>query len=75
MINRAATVGEPTPELDAQAASEILQMLSNPRSQRARLFDAQGNLIADSYWVADRVEWKVLPPAARARTSAARPST
>jgi len=63
VINRAATVGEPTPELDPQAASEILQMLSNPRSQRARLFDAKGNLIADSYWVADRVEWKVLPPA------------
>jgi len=63
VINRAATIGEPTPELDAQAASEILQMLSNPRSQRARLFDAKGNLIADSYWVADRVEWKVLPPA------------
>lgn len=63
VINRAATVGEPTPELDSQAASEILQMLSNPRSQRARLFDAKGNLIADSYWVADRVEWKVLPPA------------
>ena len=63
VINRAATVGEPMPELDPQAASEILQMLSNPRSQRARLFDAKGNLIADSYWVADRVEWKVLPPA------------
>jgi two-component system sensor histidine kinase ChvG len=63
VINRAATVGEPSPELDAQAASEILQMLSNPRSQRARLFDAEGHLIADSYWVADRVEWKVLPPA------------
>ena len=46
VINRAATVGEPTPELDSQAASEILQMLSNPRSQRARLFDAKGNLIA-----------------------------
>jgi len=66
VINRAATVGEPTPQLDAAAASEILQILSNPRSQRARLFDARGNLIADSYWVADRVEWKVLPPA-RAR--------
>ena len=63
VINRAATIGEPNPELDPQAASEILQMLSNPRSQRARLFDAKGNLIADSYWVADRVEWKVLPPA------------
>jgi two-component system sensor histidine kinase ChvG len=63
VINRAATVGEPAPQLDAVAASEILQILSNPRSQRARLFDAKGNLIADSYWVADRVEWKVLPPA------------
>ncbi|UTP39536.1 sensor N-terminal transmembrane domain-containing protein [Phenylobacterium sp. LH3H17] len=63
VINRAATVGEPTPQLDAAAASEILQILSNPRSQRARLFNARGELIADSYWVADRVEWKVLPPA------------
>ncbi|MDP3854275.1 stimulus-sensing domain-containing protein [Phenylobacterium sp.] len=69
VINRAATVGEPTPQLDAGAASEILQILSNPRSQRARLFDARGRLIADSYWVADRVEWKVLPPA-RAREDA-----
>lgn len=62
VINRAATVGEPEPMLDAASASEILQILSNPRQQRARLFDAQGNLIADSYWVADRVEWRTLPP-------------
>jgi two-component system, OmpR family, sensor histidine kinase ChvG len=66
VINLAATSGEPAPHLDAAAASEILQILSNPRSQRARLFDAEGHLIADSYWVADRVEWRVLPPA-RAR--------
>src|SRR5690606_40160136 len=51
------------PAMDATYASEILKMLSNPRSQRARLFDAEGRLIADSYVVADRVEWKVLPPA------------
>ena len=63
IIDRAATVGEPTPSMDQQYAGEILRMLSNPRSQRARLFDAQGNLVADSYWVADRVEWKLLPPA------------
>lgn len=63
IIDRAATVGEPTPEMNASYASEILQILSNPRSQRARLFDAHGKLIADSYWVADRVEWKALPPA------------
>jgi two-component system sensor histidine kinase ChvG len=63
IIDQAATVGEPEPAMDATYASEILKLLSNPRSQRARLFDSQGNLIADSYVVADRVEWRVLPPA------------
>ena len=63
IIDQAATVGEPTPSMDPGYASQILQLLSNPRTQRARLFDKQGHLIADSYWVADRVEWKVLPPA------------
>ncbi|HEY9219282.1 MAG TPA: stimulus-sensing domain-containing protein, partial [Phenylobacterium sp.] len=63
VIDQAATVGEPEPSMDASYAAEILKLLSNPRSQRARLFDAQGNLMADSYVVADRVEWKVLPPA------------
>ena len=63
VIDRAATVGEPEPMLEADRASDILQLLFIPRSQRARLFDAQGNLLADSYVVADRVEWKVLPPA------------
>ena len=63
VIDRAATVGEPEPMLEADRASDILQLLFIPRSQRARLFDAHGNLLADSYVVADRVEWKVLPPA------------
>jgi two-component system sensor histidine kinase ChvG len=67
IIDQAATVGEPTPAMDAAYASQILQILSNPKTQRARLFDAQGRLIADSDWVADRVELKILPPA-RART-------
>jgi two-component system sensor histidine kinase ChvG len=63
IIDQAATVGEPTPYMEASLASQTLQLLSNPRTQRARLFDNTGKLIADSYWVADRVEWKVLPPA------------
>lgn len=63
IIDQAATVGEPTPSMDPGYASQLLQLLSNPRTQRARLFDNTGRLIADSYWVADRVEWKVLPPA------------
>jgi two-component system sensor histidine kinase ChvG len=63
VIDRAATVGEPLPALEAERASDILQLLFIPRSQRARLFDAQGRLLADSFVVSDRVEWKVLPPA------------
>ncbi|MDI1365656.1 MAG: stimulus-sensing domain-containing protein, partial [bacterium] len=63
VIDEGATEGDPEPALNAAAASTLLQVLFIPRSQRARLFDAQGNVLADSFVVADRVEWKVLPPA------------
>ena len=66
IIDRAATVGEPVPAMDPNDAGLTLQMLANPKAQRARLFDAQGQEIADSELVADRVEQRVLPPA-RAR--------
>ena len=49
--------------MDPNYASLTLQMLANPKAQRARLFDLRGKLIADSELVADRVEWKLLPPA------------
>lgn len=63
VIDLAATVGDPEPKLEAAQASDILQGLFIPRSQRARLFDADGNQLADSYVVADRVESRALPPA------------
>lgn len=63
LIDQAATVGEPVPALDPARASEILRLLANPGVQRARLFDAQGQLVADSDWIADRVEQRPLPPA------------
>ena len=63
VIGGAATIGAPEPMLEADKAAEILQLLFIPKGQRARLFDRQGNLLADSYLVADRVEWKPLPPA------------
>lgn len=63
IIDQSATVGEPEPALDPYTASAILQLLFIPRSQRARLFDAHGKVLADSFVVADRVDWKVLPPA------------
>jgi two-component system sensor histidine kinase ChvG len=63
VIDQTATVGEPEPALDPYVASQLLQVLFIPRNQRARLFDARGKALADSFVVADRVDWKVLPPA------------
>ena len=63
ILNQAATVGEPEPQMDAALATELLQTLSNPRAQRARLFDARGRLVADSDWMTDEVESRSLPPA------------
>ncbi|MBW8813648.1 MAG: sensor N-terminal transmembrane domain-containing protein [Caulobacterales bacterium] len=63
ILDQAATVGEPEPQMDETLAKELLQTLSNPRAQRARLFDAHGRLVADSEWMADRVESRALPAA------------
>jgi two-component system sensor histidine kinase ChvG len=58
-----ATEGDPEPSLDPESARDILQVLSIPSSQRVRLIDRDGQLIFDSYLVADKVEQSVLPPA------------
>jgi two-component system sensor histidine kinase ChvG len=63
VIDQAATVGEPTPALDPAYASQLLLQLASRKTQRARLFDTNGKIIADSDWVADRVEARELPPA------------
>lgn len=63
ILNQAATVGEPEPQMDAAYATELLQTLSNPKAQRARLFDSKGRLVADSDWMADDVQQRDLPPA------------
>jgi two-component system sensor histidine kinase ChvG len=67
VIDQDATVGEPEPALEADQASNVLQDLPIPHSQRARLYDADGHLLADSFVVADSVEAMRLPPA-RTRT-------
>ncbi|HWF01497.1 MAG TPA: stimulus-sensing domain-containing protein [Caulobacteraceae bacterium] len=63
VIDQTATVGDPTPALQPDIAEGVLGSLFIPRSQRARLYDAQGKLLADSDLVADRVEANLLPPA------------
>ncbi|HEY1448337.1 MAG TPA: stimulus-sensing domain-containing protein [Caulobacteraceae bacterium] len=63
VIDEYATLGEPDPALEADAASSVVNVLSIPSSQRARLFDARGHMLADSFVVADRVDTSPLPPA------------
>src|SRR5947209_8694484 len=65
ILDEYATAGDPAPMMNAALGSETLQMLANPKTQRARLFDAHGKVVADSDWVADRVRLRVLPPARR----------
>ena len=63
VLGQAATSDQTGPTLDADRAKTILELLFIPNSQRARLFDIHGRLLADSYVVSDRVEWRPLPPA------------
>ena len=63
VIAGGATRGAPEPSLEPDLASDVLQLLFIPNSQRARLFDARGDQIADSELIADKVEQHELPPA------------
>jgi two-component system sensor histidine kinase ChvG len=63
VIDKDATVGDPEPALEADDASNVLQDLTIPAKQRARLYDADGRLLYDSFNVADRVDVRPLPPA------------
>jgi two-component system sensor histidine kinase ChvG len=57
------TRGEPIPSLDPIEASRWLRDNFIPAGQRARLFDVDGILVADSYWVTEAIPGEALPPA------------
>jgi two-component system sensor histidine kinase ChvG len=62
-VIQAASMTEPDPVMDREKAVKVLQLLDIPRSERARLYDAQGRLIADTDVIADKVMVRPLPPA------------
>ena len=62
VLVRGATVGEPTPAMDVDKAARLIQLLDIPRTERARLYDAQGRLIVDTDVLADKVMVAPLPP-------------
>ena len=57
------TRGEPTPALDPIEASRWLRDNFIPEGQRARLFDVDGIVVADSYMVTEAIPGEPLPPA------------
>jgi two-component system sensor histidine kinase ChvG len=65
VLDQAATRGDPQPALNTEYAKGIIELLFIPNSQRLRLFDVHGRLLADSYVLSDRVEQRPLPPARR----------
>ena len=67
------TRGSPTPSLDYIEASRWLRDNFIPAGQRARLFDLDGTLIADSYDVTEAIAGEALPPARPAGTPAPPP--
>ncbi|WP_426051433.1 stimulus-sensing domain-containing protein [Brevundimonas sp. SL161] len=65
------TRGEPIPELNPTQSAKVLIDRFVPAGQRARIFDRDGVLIADSFDVSDTIEGHPLPPARPAGTPAA----
>jgi len=64
------TRGEPIPELNPTQSAKVLIDRFVPAGQRARIFDRDGVLIADSFDVSDTIEGEPLPPARPAGTPA-----
>ena len=62
------TQGDPQPALDPFKASKFLVDNFIPEGQRARLFDIDGLLVADSYAVTEVIPGQPLPPALPAGT-------
>jgi len=61
---------DPQPEMNTDEARQILQFLDIPRSERVRLYDAQGRLIADTDVIADKVMERPVGPAHKAGQTA-----
>ncbi len=67
--NEEITRGDPQPALDPFKAGELLIDNFIPEGQRARLFDIDGLLVADSYAVTEVIPGQPLPPALPAGTA------
>lgn len=61
VLAETATLGDPAPQLLEQRARAVLRRLALPTSTRVRLYTPQGELVADTNVLADRITQKTLP--------------
>ncbi len=73
LADKEYTVGEPNPQFNVEKAPLLLRDNFIPAGQRARLFDIDGLLVADSYAVTEVIPGQALPPARPAGTPAPTP--
>ncbi len=62
IISNLATAGDPQPYMNGPIARQLLKNLEAPKDTRVRIFDPDGEVIADSFLLADRVSGKELEP-------------
>lgn len=62
LIGDDAAYGEPQPILDDALAKDVLASLSLPQSMRGKIYNTDGDLVGDSYFLSDRVIVENLPP-------------
>lgn len=62
LIGDDAAYGEPQPILDDALAKDVMASLSLPQSMRGKIYNTEGELVGDSYFLSDRVIVENLPP-------------
>ncbi|MEO1304877.1 MAG: stimulus-sensing domain-containing protein [Pseudomonadota bacterium] len=62
LIGDDAAYGEPQPILDEALAKDAMASLSLPQTMRGKIYDMDGLLVGDSYFLSDRVIVENLPP-------------
>lgn len=72
VLAEVATRGDPIPQMEAGATVVLSRFI--PKGQRARLYDAEGYLLADSFVVSEDVEVRDLPPARKPGEPALKPN-
>lgn len=62
MIGDRAAKGEPQPILEESIAKDVIASWSLPQTIRGKIYDLDGGLVGDSYFLSDRVIVENLPP-------------